>query len=66
MKTVSAAVTAPDIRAEIARRNVPRYVLAAYARLHPVRLGRLLNGRLTLTPVLAERIMRALEEAPPR
>jgi plasmid maintenance system antidote protein VapI len=55
-------MSAPDIRAEIARRGVPRYVLAAYARLHPVKLGRLLNGRVTLTPVLAERIMRALDQ----
>lgn len=60
---MKAIITAPDIKAEIARRDVPRYVLAGYARLHPVTLGRLLNGRLTLTPALAERIMHAIEEA---
>ena len=60
MNTISAA----DIRAEIARRNVPLYVLAARVRLHPVRLGRLLNGRLTLTLEIAQRIMRSLDEAP--
>ncbi len=53
-------ITAADIRAEIARRNVPRYILAARVRVHPIRLGRLLNGRLTLTPELAQRIMRGL------
>jgi plasmid maintenance system antidote protein VapI len=61
MNTISAA----DIRAGIARRNVPRYVLAARIRIHPMRLGRLLNGRLTLTPELAQRVMHGLNEAPP-
>ena len=58
MNTISAA----DLKAELARHGVPRYVLAARVRLHPVRLGRLLNGRLTLTPALAQRLMMAIAE----
>lgn len=50
-------ITADDLRAELARRRLPVYVLAARVRLHPVRLGRLLSRRLTLTPELATRIL---------
>lgn len=53
--------TAADLRAELARRELPVYILAARVRLHPVRLGRILKGRLTLTPALAERIRSAIE-----
>lgn len=53
-------ITAADLRAERARRGVPLYILAARVRLHPVRLGRVMSGRLTLTPQLAERILRAI------
>jgi hypothetical protein len=51
-----------DLRAELARRRLPIYMLAARVRINPIRLGRLLNGRLTLTPALAERILRGLAE----
>ncbi|MBM4439641.1 MAG: hypothetical protein FJ027_04405 [Candidatus Rokubacteria bacterium] len=54
---------AGDLRAEIARRNLPVYVLAARVRLHPVRLGRMLRGRLTLTTEMATRIRSAIEQA---
>jgi plasmid maintenance system antidote protein VapI len=54
--------TPADLRAEIARRDIPVYILAARLPMHPVRLGRLLRGRLTLTPEMAVRILRALEE----
>jgi hypothetical protein len=62
MQSKSSPVTAEDLRAELARRRLPAYVLAAKVRVHPVRLGRLLNGRITLPPALAARILRAIRE----
>lgn len=53
-------ITAADLRAELARRRLPVYILAARVRLHPVRLGRMLSGRVSLTAPIAERIMRAI------
>jgi plasmid maintenance system antidote protein VapI len=53
--------TADDIRAELARRRLPIYMLAAMVGLHPIRLSKVLNGRVVLKPELAERIMRAIE-----
>jgi len=54
-------VTAAELRAEIARRQVPLYKLAAWVEVHPGRLGMILGGRLPLTPVLAKRVVEALE-----
>jgi len=51
-----------DFRAEIGRRNILRYRLAAIVGLSPSRLGQILNGRLPLTPDLAQRIAAALRE----
>jgi hypothetical protein len=48
--------TADDLRAEIARRQVNRYVLAGLVRIHPGRLGAMLNGRLPMPPNVAERV----------
>jgi len=56
-------LTADDLRAEIARRNLHNYIVAARIPLHPVRLGRVLNGHSRLTPELADRIMQAIEGA---
>jgi plasmid maintenance system antidote protein VapI len=53
--------SADDVRAECARRRLPLYMLAAKVGLHPVRLGRFLNGHRPLSPELAERIRRALD-----
>src|SRR5262249_33601001 len=52
--------TAADFRAEIARRRIHRYDLAAKVSLHPARLRQVLNEKLPLTPELASRIQRAL------
>jgi hypothetical protein len=54
--------TAEDLRAERARQNVPAYIVAARARIHPTRLGRLLRGRITLTPEIAARILSAIRD----
>jgi hypothetical protein len=54
-------ITAADLRARLARERRPIYIVAARAKIHPVRLGRLLAGRLTLTPALAARITDAID-----
>lgn len=54
--------TAADLRAALARHGVRRYEIAPAAGIHPVRLGKLLNGRRKLTPETATRIWRAIEE----
>lgn len=55
-------LTAPDVRAAIARARVPLYLLAAQVQLHPSRLGLMLNERVPLPPELAARILRLLQE----
>jgi plasmid maintenance system antidote protein VapI len=55
-------LTPADIRAELARRRLPVYQLAAWVQLHPSRLSAVLNERTRLSPQLAERIARAFEE----
>jgi hypothetical protein len=57
----SATITPSDLRAAIARSGVPNYVVAARARINPIRLSRLIRGREHLTEVLATRILRAVE-----
>jgi hypothetical protein len=55
---------AAELRAEVARRQIPLYVLAARVGMHPANLGQVvLRGRRPLTPDLAERIETALREA---
>jgi len=61
MQSQIAEITHDDLRALRARYNVPVYILAARARIHPVRVSRLLNGRSPLTPELATRLQRAIE-----
>jgi hypothetical protein len=61
-KPPSSVPSAEDLRAELARRRLPAYVVGARARIHPTRLGRLLRERITLTPELAARIWRAIHE----
>lgn len=57
-------VTAEDLRAERARRQVKLYLLAVQVGLHPGRLGQVLNGNAPLTPEVADRIARALTAYP--
>jgi hypothetical protein len=52
--------TAEDLRAEVARRRVHLYELAAAVGMHPGRLGAMLNEKLPLRPALAERVAEAL------
>ncbi len=54
--------TAADLRAQLARYRIPLYIIGARLRVHPVRLGKMLGGRIALPPALAERILRAIEE----
>jgi hypothetical protein len=56
-------MTPEDLRAQIARQRVNRYVLAAEVRVHPGRLGQMLNGKLPMPVEIAERISKALSEA---
>ena len=59
------SVTAGDIRAEIARRRMKIYQLAAVVRLHPAHLGSVLNEKTPLTAALSERICDALKSMEP-
>lgn len=52
-----------DLRAELARRQITRYVLAAKIGVHPGRLGQMLNGKLPLPEDLAARLAQVLQEA---
>ena len=52
---------AGDLRARLAKERLAIYVVAARARIHPARLGRLLRGRLTLTPAISARIADAID-----
>jgi plasmid maintenance system antidote protein VapI len=60
------ARSAADLRSEIARRQVHVYELAPVVGLHPARLGQVLNERAPLTPELAARIQRALDQTDDR
>ena len=56
----STTPTAADLRAELARLIVARYVLAGRIGLDPTSVGRILNGKQPLTPEMVERIEGAL------
>jgi DNA-binding transcriptional regulator YdaS (Cro superfamily) len=62
LQTTTAADPASELRAEIARRQVQVYRLAARVGMHPNNLGQLLRGRRPLSPELAARIERALRD----
>jgi hypothetical protein len=57
--------TAADLRAAIARRRIPIYVLSARVGIHPTNLSAYLNEREQLSPQLADRIRVALEACEP-
>ena len=52
--------TAADLRAEMGRLQVPRYVVAGHIGLDPTSVGQILNGKKPLTPEMVERIEGAL------
>lgn len=55
-----------ELRAAIAREQIPLYVIAAAARVHPRRLGAMLRGRIPIPEEIALRILAALREGPSR
>lgn len=57
---VSTPPTAADLRAEIARRQLTLYRVAARVGCHPGRLGMMLRERVPLPPALAEKVLRAV------
>jgi hypothetical protein len=59
---VDIEVTAADLRAELARLNLPRYVIAARAGVHPSKLGAVLSERDRLSPGLAEAVLKVISE----
>jgi hypothetical protein len=56
----SPPVTAAELRAEVARRRVALYRLAADVGVNPNRLGSMLNERAPLPPEIAARVLHAL------
>ncbi len=54
--------TPADLRALLARHQVPIYRLAPLVNLHPGRLGQMLNGRVPLSVDVARRIEQAIQE----
>lgn len=58
---IKTEMTADDLRAEIARRRLHIYKLAAAVGINPNRLGAMLNGRISLNEAIAEKLVKALE-----
>jgi hypothetical protein len=58
-------VTTSDLRADIARKQVPIYKLAAQVECHPARLGSMLRGTIPMPPALAAKIDAVLKSANP-
>ena len=60
--STSSQVSASDLRAAIARSHQYIYVVAAKAKINPISLSRILNGRTKITERTAARILRAIDE----
>ena len=58
---LSDTLTAADLRAMRAVKQVQIYELSARVKIHPGRLGQYLSGALPLTPDVASRIAAALQ-----
>ena len=58
----TAAQTPASIRAELAARRILRWKFAVRLGIHPCRLSAILNERLPLTPEMAARIAKALDQ----
>jgi plasmid maintenance system antidote protein VapI len=56
--------TAADFRAEIARRQIRRYELAAMIHLNPQRLGSMLSERIPMPEDVAVRLRNVLAREP--
>jgi plasmid maintenance system antidote protein VapI len=53
--------TPADLRALVARKRVHLYEIAPQVGINPTHIGRMLNGRVSMTDDIAQRIMAALE-----
>ncbi len=51
-----------DLRAALARAQVPIYVLAGRVRIHPVRLSAMLRGKIPIPSNIADSILAAVRE----
>ncbi len=56
------AITPAEIRAELARRQWPKYEFAARVHVHPATLGKMLAEHRPIPPAVRERIRRVFEE----
>ena len=61
MSIDDAVPTVADLRAEIARQMIPKYVIAGLARVHPETLGKMLQERKPMPPATVLRIVAALK-----
>lgn len=61
MKTPS-SVSPADLRVAVAASGIPAYVIGARARVHPIKLSRLLRGHDPITPEIASRILLAVQQ----
>ena len=55
-------ICAGDLRAAIARSSIPAYVIAARARINPIKLSRILRGHVRITDALAAKVLLAVEQ----
>jgi hypothetical protein len=60
MQRATATPSADDLRSDLARYKRTIYGIAPGVKMHPARLGMVLNGKLPLTPELAARIHAAI------
>ncbi len=51
-----------DLRAALARVQLPIYVLAGRVRIHPTRLAAMWRGKIPIPPNIADRILAAVRE----
>jgi plasmid maintenance system antidote protein VapI len=55
-------VDAAFLRGKLAEHRLPIFVVAARIRVHPRRVGEMLNGHRPLPPELAAKILQAIEQ----
>jgi len=54
-------ITTADLRAEIAKRAIHKYIVAAAVRVNPILFSKILNERTPLPEAFAQRVMDFLE-----
>ena len=59
--SATSKVSAADLRAAIARSGRHAYLIAARARINPIRLSRIVRGHERITEALATRILAACQ-----